>query len=183
MVLKRIAAMLLVILSLSLQGCVSAVGGVSGVKSYVDSIDGYQFLYPNGWLQVRVDNGPDVVFHDLIEQTENVSVVISPVSGQKSLTDLGSPSEVGYQLGKKAIAPPGSGRQADLISAEARELGDKVYYLLEYAVKIGDQVRHNLASAVISRGKLYTFNASTPESRWSKTETLLKQVVNSFSVY
>src|SRR5579883_729664 len=161
--LKRLLAVLLVVVSLSLQGCVTPT---LGLISYVDSIDGYKFLYPNGWLQVKVANGPDVVFHDLIEQTENVSVVINPVTGNKTLTELGSPGEVGYQLGKSAIAPPGSGRQAELINAESREVGDKLYYLLEYAVKIGDRERHNLASVAVSRGKLYTFNASTSESRW-----------------
>lgn len=78
--LKRIAAILLVVLSLSLTGCVSATSGLQG---YVDSIDGYEFLYPNGWLEVKVSNGPDVVLHDLIETTENVSVVISPVPEEK----------------------------------------------------------------------------------------------------
>jgi len=38
--LKWIAAVLLVMLSLSLTGCASAA---SGLKSYVDSTDGYQF--------------------------------------------------------------------------------------------------------------------------------------------
>ncbi|MCZ2201110.1 MAG: photosystem II reaction center PsbP, partial [Cylindrospermopsis raciborskii PAMP2012] len=50
----------------------------AGFRSFVDTEDGYQFSYPNGWLQVKVANGPDVVFHDLIEVSENVSVVISP---------------------------------------------------------------------------------------------------------
>jgi len=177
---KRILAILLVVVSLSLQGCVTAT---VGLKSYVDSIDGYQFLYPNGWLPVAVTDGPDVVFHDIIQQTENVSVVINPVSQKKSLTDLGSPGEVGYQLGKSAIAPPGSGREAELVNAEARALGDKTYYLLEYAVKLGDQQRHNLASVAVSRGKLYTFNASTTEARWSKMRDTLQRVIDSFSVY
>ncbi|MGA7934568.1 MAG: photosystem II reaction center PsbP [Kovacikia sp.] len=177
---KRFLAIFLVVFALSLQGCISTV---SGLKSYVDSTDGYQFLYPNGWLPVKVSSGADVVFHDIIEQTENVSVVINPVSGNKTLGDLGSPGEVGYQLGKTAIAPPGSGREAELVTAESREVGDKTYYLLEYAVKVNGQERHNLASVAVSRGNLYTFNASTPENRWSTMEEVIKQVVNSFSVY
>ena len=100
--LKRIAAILLVVLSLTLTGCVSKV---TGLKSYVDTGDGYQFLYPNGWLPIAVSNGPDVVFRDLIQQTENVSVVISPVAKDKTLADLGTPTDVGYKLSKSAIAP------------------------------------------------------------------------------
>lgn len=179
--LKRFVVLLLMVISFSLQGCV--VGAV-GLKSFVDTTDGYQFLYPNGWLPIKVSDGPDVVFHDLIEQTENVSVVINPVSGDKTLKALGSPGEVGYKLSKNAIAPPGSGREAELVNAEIREVGDKTYYLLEYFVKLGDsRERHNLASVAISRGKLYTFNASTTEQRWEKMKDQLEESVQSFTVY
>lgn len=180
--LKRIAAILLVVLSLNLQVGV-APAGATGLKSYVDSTDGYKFLYPNGWLAVKVSGGADVVFHDLIERDENVSVVISPVSKDKTLADIGTPGEVGYKLMKSAIAPPDSNRQAELVNAETREFGPKTYYILEYAVKLPKQERHNLTSVAVSRGKLFTFNASTTEKRWPKVQNMLKQVVNSFSVY
>jgi photosystem II oxygen-evolving enhancer protein 2 len=179
--LKRLVAILLVVLALNLQGCVSAVGGL---KSFIDDTDGYRFLYPNGWLPVQVSDGPDVVFHDIIEQTENVSVVINPVQdGKKKLVDLGTPTEVGYQLGKSAIAPPDSGRTAELLNAAAREVADRTYYLLEYLVKLPNGTeRHNLASAIVYRGKLYTFNASTPEDRWEKMKDPLTLAVKSFMV-
>lgn len=178
--LKTIAIGLLLVLSLGLHGCTI---GVSGLKSYVDSIDGYEFLYPNGWLPVQVTDGPDVVFHDLVERTENVSVVISSVPQGKTLADLGTPGEVGYQLQKNAIAPPGSGRKAELVNAEPRESGGKTYYILEYNVKLPNQERHNIASVAVSRGKLYTFNASTTEKRWSKMQDIFEQAAKSFSVY
>jgi len=179
--LKRFAAVLLLILSLSLSSCASAT---AGLKSYVDSIDGYQFLYPNGWLPVKVADGPDVVLHDLIETTENVSVVISSVPEGKTLAELGTPSEVGYKLGKKAIAPPDSGREAELVNAGTLETDGKKYYVLEYAVKLpNQQERHNLASVAVSRGKLFTFNASAPEKRWPRVEKVFEQMVKSFSVY
>ncbi|HSF73694.1 MULTISPECIES: photosystem II reaction center PsbP [unclassified Microcoleus] len=178
--LKRIAAILLVVLSLTLTGCVSKV---TGLKSYVDTGDGYQFLYPNGWLPIAVSNGPDVVFRDLIQQTENVSVVISPVAKDKTLADLGSPTDVGYKLSKSAIAPADSGREAELVNAEARESRSKSYYILEYAVKLPNQERHNLASVAVSRGKLFTLNVSTTEERWPKVKEAFEKVVKSFSVY
>lgn len=178
--LKRIAAILVVVLTLSLTSCASAV---SGLKSYVDSADGYQFLYPNGWLPVKVSSGPDVVFHDFIETTENVSVMISPVPKGKTLAELGTPGEVGYKLSKSAIAPPDSGREAELVNAGKLESDGKIYYVLEYAVKLpNQQERHNLASVAVSRGKLFTFNASAPEKRWPKMRQVFEQMVNSFSV-
>ncbi|NER39106.1 MAG: photosystem II oxygen evolving complex protein PsbP [Oscillatoria sp. SIO1A7] len=179
--LKRIAAILLVISSLTISGCVATA--TAGLQPYVDSYKGFEFLYPNGWMEVKVNNGPDVVFRDLIEQTENVSVIISKVEGDKTLADLGTPSEVGYKLSKNAIAPPDSGRTAELVNAEPLEKGDKTYYLLEYAVKLPSQERHNLASVAISRGKLFTLNLSTTEARWQKNQDKFERVAKTFSVY
>ena len=168
-------------MALSLSGCVLST---AGLKSFVDSVDGYEFLYPNGWLPVKVTDGPDIVLHDLIETTENVSVVISSIAEGKTLADLGTPGDVGYRLGKNAIAPPGSGREAELVNAGQQDVDGKTYYILEYAVKLPDrQQRHNLASVAVSRGKLFTFNASTTEQRWQKAEPKLQQVVKSFTVY
>ncbi|MEH2402855.1 MAG: photosystem II reaction center PsbP [Nostoc sp.] len=179
---KRIVLILLLVLSFSLSN--SNVAAAAGLKSFVDTSDGYQFLYPNGWLQVKVANGPDVVFHDLIEVSENVSVVISPVQEGKTLSELGTPTEIGYKLGKAALAPPDSGRSAELVNAAQREVDGKIYYLLEYEVKLpNQQERHNIASVAVSRGKLFTFNASIPEKRWQRVKGMIDQVVNSFSVY
>lgn len=178
--LKRIAVVLLIIVGLSLQSCTAAT---SALVNYVDSYDGYEFLYPNSWVPVKIADGPDVVLHDLIEETENVSVIISPVPNDQSLQDLGTPSEVGYRLSKNAIAPPDSGREAELINAEARELNGVTYYLLEYAVKLPNQLRHNLASVVVRRGQLFTLNLSTSERRWEKAKNMFYKVAQSFSVY
>jgi photosystem II oxygen-evolving enhancer protein 2 len=85
---KRIVLILLLVLSFSLS--TSDVAAAAGLKTFIDSSDGYQFSYPNGWLQVKVANGPDVVFHDLIEVSENVSVVISPVSRRQNFVRIGN---------------------------------------------------------------------------------------------
>jgi photosystem II oxygen-evolving enhancer protein 2 len=179
---KRIALILVLALSFSLSH--PSIAAAAGFKSYVDTTDGYEFLYPNGWVQVKVASGPDVVFHDLIEVSENVSVVMSKVPEGKTLAELGTPTEVGYKLGKAALAPEGSGRNAELINAGQKEVDGKLYYLLEYIVKLpnrGD--RHNVASVAVSRGKLYTFNASVPEKRWRRVQRLIDDSVNSFKVY
>jgi photosystem II oxygen-evolving enhancer protein 2 len=179
---KRIASILVLVLSFSLSNTHVAIA--SGLKSFVNTTDGYQFLYPNGWVQVKVAKGPDVVFHDLIEVSENVSVVISPVPEGKTLTELGTPTEVGYKLGKVALAPTDSGRTAELVNALERESDGKKYYILEYLVKLPNKLqRHNVASVAVSRGKLFTFNASIPERRWQKVKPIIDQAVTSFSVY
>ncbi|WYM01928.1 MAG: photosystem II reaction center PsbP [Gloeotrichia echinulata CP02] len=179
---KRIVLILVLVLSLGLSN--SGVAAAAGLNSFVDTIDGYEFSYPNGWVQVKVANGPDVVFHDLIEFSENVSVVISPVPEGKTLAELGTATEVGYRLGKAALAPPGSGRSAELVNAVERESNGKIYYILEYAVKLpNNQQRHNIASVAVSRGKVFTFNASIPENRWHKVKSIIDDAINSFSVY
>jgi photosystem II oxygen-evolving enhancer protein 2 len=179
---KRIAAIFLVLFSLTLTSC--SVAPTSGLKAYVDSYDGYEFLYPNSWVEVNATKlALDVIFHDLIESTENVSVIFNPVSDNQTLADLGTPTEVGYALSKNAIAPPGSDRVAELTNAEEHEYDGKPYYILEYAVKLPQGERHNLASVAISRGQLFTLNVSTTEKRWSKIQDKLKTVVNSFHVY
>jgi photosystem II oxygen-evolving enhancer protein 2 len=179
---KQIAALMLVILSLTLQSCASAT---SGLKSYVDSYDGYEFVYPNGWIPVEVSGGPDIVFRDLIEETENVSVMISDVPDRKSLQELGTPSEVGQRLAQNAISASSSERRAELVDARSRTStdGQVTYYLLEYAVELPNQSRHNIASVAVRRGKLFTLNASTPEQRWPKVEEKFKIMASSFSVY
>jgi photosystem II oxygen-evolving enhancer protein 2 len=176
-------ALWVLVIGLSLTAVPPAIAA-NNFKQYANVPNGYEFSYPNGWVEVKVASGPDVVFHDIIETTENVSVVINPIQGSKTLAELGSPGEVGYRLSKAAIAPPDSGRVAELVDAEAREIGGLNYYLLEYAVKLpSQQLRHNLASAVIRNGKLYTFNLSTREQRWEKLKPMFQAIVQSFQVY
>ncbi|MEL4894433.1 photosystem II reaction center PsbP [Crocosphaera sp. Alani8] len=175
---------ILTLISLTLISCSV---GVSGLQSYVDAGDGYQFLYPSGWVGVDVkqsSQGVDVIFRDLIEESENLTVIISDVDKEKTLTSLGTPTEVGYYLLKQMNNKAENGRTVDLIDAESREVEGKTYYNLEYEVTLPNQTkRHNLASIAVSRGKLFTFNLSTLQNRWSKVENLFKTTVNSFSVY
>lgn len=178
---KQLIVSLLVAWGLLLQINV-APADAAGLQGYVDNGDGYKFLYPNGWVAVKTTKGADIIFHDLIESSENVSVVISQVSKDKNLSDLGTPTDVGEKLGKNAIAPEGSGREATLVNAQTHEAKGKTYYILEYDVKMPQGRRHNIASVVVSRGKLFTFNASTTDRRWKKMKSVFNDVVNSFSV-
>ena len=164
----------------------SCSAGISGLQSYVNTAQGYEFLYPNGWLPVTVENastGVDLVYRDLIERTENLSVIISEVPEGKKLEDLGTPTDVGYRFLKAANNIPNSDRETDFISAEAREGKDKTYYILEYEVETTNEApRHNIASVAVSRGKLFTFNLSTTEKRWPKVKETFEIAAKSFTV-
>jgi photosystem II oxygen-evolving enhancer protein 2 len=176
--LKRFTAVLFLVAALTLQGCVSA--GV-GLQAYTDTYDGYRFLYPTGWTEVKVSGNADVVFHDIVQETENISVVISDVPEGQTLKDLGTPTEVGYKLSKSINAMAGD-RDVELANAVEIDRNGEPYYILEYIADLPSGVRHNLASVVVRRNKLFTFNASTEESRWEKVSDLMKQAVASFSV-
>ena len=181
---KSFCAGLLIVLSLVITSCST---GVSGLQSYVNTSKGYEFLYPNGWIPVNLGTSArktvDLVYRDLVERTENLSVIINDVPDGKTLEDLGSPSEVGYRLLKVINSTPESEREAEFIRAEARENRDKKYYLLEYEEEVpGQEARHNIASVAVSRGKIFTFNLSTPERRWDKVKDTFEVATKSFTV-
>jgi len=178
--LKRLAVMFVLVLALGLQSCSSGVS----LQSYNDSYEGYEFKYPTGWVPANVEGGPDTVFNDIINNDENVSVIVSPVPGGKTLPDLGTPTEVGYKLSKSITSLASDDRNVELLSAQSFEAGDKLYYILEYVANLpSGRVRHDLASVIVRRGQLYTFSASLPESRWKSMKDAMKQTVASFSVY
>ena len=181
---KSFFAGLLIVLSLIVTSCTT---GVSGLQSYVNTNKGYEFLYPNGWIPVTLGtsarNTVDVVFRDLVERTENLSVIIDDAPEGKTLEDLGSPSEVGYRLFKAINNNPNSEKEAEFIRAEARENKDHKYYLLEYEENSPEQgIRHNLASVAVSRGKIFTFNLSTPQRRWDTVKDSFEIAAKSFTV-
>ena len=174
-----VALVLAVGLALGLSACSGTAAGLNGYQSP----DGrYAFLYPTGWTRAQVSGGPQVVFHDLINSDETLSLVISEVTPESDLTSLGSPVAVGEALRRSVIAPEGSGRAADLVQADERQQEGRTFYDLEYAVHLQDRDRHELATVVVDRGRLYTFAASTNEIRWPKVKDLFHQVVTSFNL-
>jgi photosystem II oxygen-evolving enhancer protein 2 len=57
-----------------------------------DLNDGYKFLYPFGWQEVLID-GADVVFKDVVEPLESVSVTMIKTD-KKDISEYGSLAEV-----------------------------------------------------------------------------------------
>ncbi len=159
----------------------SGGGGLSAGFNAFQSPDGrYGFLYPTGWTQVSVSGGPKVVFHDLINSDETLSLVISEVGNDVDLEQLGSPEAVGERLMNQVIAPEGTGRTVDLVEARQREESNHIFYDLEYSLHLQDRDRHELATVVVDRGYLYTLATSTNEIRWGKMEKIFERVITSF---
>ena len=168
------------VLALALGAC--AAGPTAGLQSYQSPDGRFAFLYPTGWTQVQVSNGPRVVFHDLIHSDETVSLMINNVNEENELTELGSAVAVGERLRREVIATAGSGRTAELVEANEREVNGHTFYDLEYAVHLEDRDRHELATVVVDRGRLYTLATSVNEDRWEKVQDLCGRVVRSLNL-
>ena len=171
--------LLLIILCFTLSAC---SGGINaGLEAYQSPDGRYAFLYPTGWTRVKVDDGPEIIYHDLINSNETLSLVISDVNKEVDLEQLGSPIEVGQTLIDKVIAQEGSGRSVNLVEAKKREASNHIFYDLEYQLNLNNKDRHELATVVIDRGTLYTFAVGTNEERWKKVDGLFTNVIESFN--
>ncbi len=171
--------LLLILLCFTLSSC---SGGINaGLEAYQSTDGRYAFLYPTGWTRVKVDGGPEIIYHDLINSNETLSLVISEVNKEVKLEQLGSPEDVGNTLINKVIAPEGSGRSVNLIRANKREASNHIFYDLEYKLNLNEQARHEIATVVIDRGNLYTFAVGTNEERWNKVDGIFTNVIQSFN--
>ena len=171
--------LLAIILCLFISGCGSGLN--AGLEAYQSPDGRYAFFYPTGWTRVKVDGGPEIIYHDLINSNETLSLVISDINKDVELEQLGTPLEVGQTLIDKVIAPEGSGRTVELLNANQRETSNHTFYDLEYELNLNNQDRHELATVVIDRGTLYTFAVGTNQERWNKVNKLFENVIESFN--
>ena len=168
---------LAIALVLTLGAC--STGGSSGLEPFKSQDGRYGFLFPTGWTRVAVENGPEVVYHDLINSDETLSLVISKLENEVDLDDLGGADAVGERL----FGENDSKNPIQLIEAKEREVDEHKFYDLEYAVNLEDKSRHEYATVVVDRGYLYTLAASSSEQRWSKMQDIFKRVVSSFTFF
>ena len=170
-------SLLAIALVLTLAAC--STGGASGLEPFKSQDGKYGFLFPTGWTRVAVDNGPEVVYHDLINSDETLSLVISKLENSVDLDDLGGADAVGSRL----FGENNSENPIQLIEATERKVDDHKFYDLEYAVNLEDNRRHEFATVVVDRGYLYTLAASSSEQRWSKMQDIYKRIVSSFTFF
>jgi len=174
---KSFKSLLAIALVLTLGAC--STGGGAGLEPFKSQNGQYGFLFPTGWTRVAVDNGPEVVYHDLINSDETLSLVISKLENEVDLDDLGGADAVGERL----FGEKNSNNPIQLIDASEREVDQRKFYDLEYSVDSEVNNRHEFATVVVDRGYLYTLAASTSEQRWSKMQDTFKKVVSSFTFF
>ncbi len=175
------ALVALVVASVFISGCVSSVS----LRPYNDPGGLYSFSYPNGMVEVEVGANQEpirLLFHDLIMQTENVNLMVSPYTEADQITDVGTPAEVGARVADKILAPEGSGRTATLLKAGQLDTEGHSYYLLEYETQVGPLARHDMLAVTIQRNELYTLVASTSQERWPEVKETFYAVAQSLRV-
>ncbi len=176
---RRFSALLALIFSLS--ACSSGI--TAGLEAFQSNNGRYGFFYPTGWTRIAVKGGPEVVFHDLINSDETLSLVSSNIGNDVDLGNIGSPLEVGQKMMAEFLAPSGGERQAELIEATSRTIDEHTFYDIEYLIHLQDRDRHEIATVVIDNGSLFTFAAGTNEARWTKVEDLFRRVISSFRFF
>jgi hypothetical protein len=67
--------------------CDLAVAAPKGFNPVEDIQDAYKFLYPFGWQEVAV-TGADIVYKDVVEPLESVSVTLT-ATDKKDIVDFG----------------------------------------------------------------------------------------------
>eukprot|EP00878_Enallax_costatus_P001904 GHUV01002065.1.p1 GENE.GHUV01002065.1~~GHUV01002065.1.p1 ORF type:complete len:227 (+),score=64.38 GHUV01002065.1:202-882(+) len=161
-----------------LPAAAQAAKAPKGFNPVQDLTDNYQFLYPFGWQEVTI-TGADVVYKDVVEPLESVSVTITPTD-RKEITDFGDINEVATTLAKEVLTAPG--QDVNLVSTNKRETNGKTYYEFEYTAKTPRYTRHSVAVVTANDGKFYTLTTGANEKRWGKMKDKLGTTVRSFSL-
>ncbi|CAM9862670.1 unnamed protein product [Choristocarpus tenellus] len=95
---------------------------------------------------------------------------------------MGTPQEAATKLLSSFIAPPGSGKEWELIDAFGEErLPGGLVYQFEYLVRGPGFRVHNIGVIAARGSTLFTVTVLNPEDRWGgQRERRLRQVARSF---
>jgi hypothetical protein len=175
-------------------------------REYIDTFDGYSFLYPKSWIQVR-GAGADIFFRDPFVLDENMSVEISSPSSSKYVTveDLGPPEKAAERVLQQYLTEfmstrLGVRRTSNILSASSKVADDgKLYYEVEVNIKSfasnnelavmpQDRVqrlewdRRYLSVLGVENKRLYELRLQSPEQVFKEEEGDLRRVMDSFRV-
>jgi len=167
-----------VILGLTIEAPALAVKIPKGFTIVKDQADGYQFLAPFGWQEVEVE-GLDVVYKDLIEPLESVSVTLIPTD-KKAITEFGSVDGVAENLANKVLTPPD--QEVKILSAAERTVEGIPYYSFEFRTSAANYNRHALSVVAVGNGNFYALTTGSSERRFPRLEERLRTVIKSFQV-
>lgn len=177
---------------------------ISGFKKFTNQESKYEYLYPDAWLadqtvllanvrtrEIPEDiksrrmtrSGPDSAFGPMgSDGRVNLSVIKSNIMPGFSLRGtLGAPEKAASILLSTVIAPPGSGKETNLISATEDVRNGIPVYVFEYTVKKGNTFfQHAISVIIAKREELVTFTAVAPEAKWGEFSQMLTKSASSF---
>jgi photosystem II oxygen-evolving enhancer protein 2 len=148
---------------------------VSHFCKYLDNQEPFQdgprsirMMVPSGWNKFEGEVGAyDLKWQDLVDPNENIKISSTPVkSTTTSVEPLGDVKTVGESLASK--------RNAKLLSAEERLTDGILFYKFDFAL---DDGTHQLLQLCVSKGKLWSIDASAKEKRWPKRSELYENVL------
>lgn len=125
-------------------------------------------------------DGQDVVYKDIIEPLESVSVSVTSTD-KKDVDEFGSPAEVAQTLASSVLTP--ASQEVKVLSVSRVVVDGRPYVDFEFAAKAPSYLRHALARVTVANGKFYTLTTGANElRRWGKVKDTLGKVVGSFKV-
>jgi hypothetical protein len=97
---------------------------------------------------------------------------------------LGPPTTAAEKLLSSAIAPAGSGKTWELISASEETRGSSLVYAFEFRIIFegSGRIFHNLCVVTNRENTLYTLTVLAPETVWERRKDMLQQIANSFQL-
>jgi photosystem II oxygen-evolving enhancer protein 2 len=142
------------------------------LEAFQDGPRSIRIMAPSGWNKFEGEVGAyDIKWQDLVDPSENIKISSTPVkSTTESIAALGTDVQV---LGENLAAK----RKAKLVSAKKRLTDGILFYEFEFA--LSDKT-HQLLGLCVCKGKLWSLDASSKESRWSKRSELYHNVLGSF---
>eukprot|EP01026_Neomeris_dumetosa_P044107 TRINITY_DN37066_c0_g1_i3.p2 TRINITY_DN37066_c0_g1~~TRINITY_DN37066_c0_g1_i3.p2 ORF type:complete len:223 (-),score=9.51 TRINITY_DN37066_c0_g1_i3:129-797(-) len=167
------------ILGIMLSSTRADAAKLKGFLAQRDSQDGYQFVYPFGWQELQVD-GSDVLYKDVIEPLESVSVSFIPTDKQ-DISEFGSLEEVTTTLATSVLSSPS--QEVQILKKNEGSSQNYRYYSVEFLAKARNYTRHAIAVFAVANGKFYTMTTGSNERRWNKMKDKIQTVADSFSVF
>jgi photosystem II oxygen-evolving enhancer protein 2 len=148
---------------------INRMGGL--LEAYQDSPRGLRIMAPSGWNRFEGEVGAyDVKWQDLVDPTENIKISSTPIKSTiTTVAAIGPVQQLGDQLASK--------RNAKLLSAKERVTEGLLFYSFDFA--LGDAT-HQLLLLCVSKGKLWSVDASAKERKWDKRKEMYQNVLASF---
>lgn len=118
----------------------------------------------------------------------NISVIKSKVLPGFSLREtLGPPKDALAYLASQSLAPPGSGKQIEIVSAyQDEDPKGNERYQFEYIVKKASWTtgRHTLSAIMFrpSDNQLFTATVVAPENEWAARSEQAQKMIKSFEL-